>query len=895
MPSDDRAIAISATFTAEAIQPALAFWAGELGLGYEIRFAGYNQVFQQLLDPAGLFARNRAGYNIVLVRFEDWAADAGPEDAGPEDAARRLVDAIRSAASAFSAPVIVALCPPTPPHAAAFERSARVLSDGLADLPAVHLLLPDHVLGLYPVEAVHDPHGDELGHLPYTPEFFAALATAIARQIHAIATPPFKVAAIDCDETLWAGICGEDGPQGVVIDPPRRALQEFLRERRRTGLLLVLASKNNEDDVVETFRAHPEMPLRLEDFAARRINWESKSANLAALAEELDLGLDSFLLVDDNPKESTEAQAGAPEVLVLPLPADPAGIPEFLRHVWAFDRARVTEEDRRRPELYAQKAERARAERSAANLEEFLAALRLEIVIAPMRPEQAPRVAQLTQRTNQMNATCVRRSEAEILALGGAVRRSEAEIFALGGARARLECLAVEVKDRFGSYGLAGAMVFRRTGDALAVDTFLLSCRALGRGVEHRMVARLGEIARERGLARVEIPFVPGQRNQPARLFLESLRAPDADGVFRLPSDEAAAVVYRVGQGADAAPRAGSRPQPAPAADGVPRLPSGEAAAVEYRVGQGADAAPRSGSRSQPAPDADGVPRLPSGGAAAIEYRVGQGADVAPRTGSRPQPAPDADGVPRLPSGEAAAIEHHVGQAPGLRPCDGVPPAGTTAGVPSGPPSGVPSVPGVPAAGLGAEPGLERTGSRGDPTSGFPGCPQIPPNPAVGDLAPAPSAGNHPQPAAARRVDYLRIATELRRPAAILERIRAASLRQAPPPADPPRTPLERDLAALWAELLHVTSVGVHENFFELGGHSLLAVQLLSRVRQIYGVDLSLEVVYSGEFTVAELAQAVELKEIEQAGGDYQDLLRELEGLSDEEVRALLAEEQDAS
>jgi acyl carrier protein len=160
---------------------------------------------------------------------------------------------------------------------------------------------------------------------------------------------------------------------------------------------------------------------------------------------------------------------------------------------------------------------------------------------------------------------------------------------------------------------------------------------------------------------------------------------------------------------------------------------------------------------------------------------------------------------------------------------------------------------------------------------------------------PAPPASNHPQPAAARRVDYLRIATELRRPAAILERIRAASLRQAPPSTDPPRTPLERDLAALWAEVLHVTSVGVHENFFELGGHSLLAVQLLSRVRQIYGVDLSLEVVYSGEFTVAELAQAVELKEIEQAGGDYQDLLRELEGLSDEEVRALLAEEQDAS
>jgi acyl carrier protein len=120
---------------------------------------------------------------------------------------------------------------------------------------------------------------------------------------------------------------------------------------------------------------------------------------------------------------------------------------------------------------------------------------------------------------------------------------------------------------------------------------------------------------------------------------------------------------------------------------------------------------------------------------------------------------------------------------------------------------------------------------------------------------------------------------------------RAGTVRE----GDAPRTALERELAAMWAELLNVNTVGIHDNFFALGGHSLLAVQLLSRVRQTYGADLSLEVVYGGEFTVAELAKAVELKEIEQTGGGYQELLAELEGLSDEEVRALLAEEQDAS
>ena len=685
MPIDDRAIAITATFTAEAIQPGLAFWTGLLGLDYDIRFAGYNQIFQQVLDPAGLFAHNHNGFNVALVRLEDWL------HAGVPAQAKRFVDAVRASASS---PLIVVICPSTPEHAPSLAALECDLAAALADLPAVYTLTPAEVQALYPVAEIHDAHANELGHLPYTPLYFVALATALARKIHALAAPPCKVVALDCDDTLWSGICGEDGPQGVAVDPPRRALQEFMAGRRRSGMLLALCSKNNEEDVFETFRAHPEMPLRLEDFAAHRINWQSKGVNLASLAEELELGLDSFILVDDNPRECDEAQAGAPDILALPLPARPAEIPAFLAHVWAFDRARVTEEDRRRPELYAQRAERVRAERAAGSLEEFLASLELKVSIAPVEPAQVPRVAQLTQRTNQMNVTLVRRTEAEIQSL-------------------KAETLAVEVSDRFGSYGLSGAMVFRCAKDTLVVDTFLLSCRALGRGVEHRMLARLGRIALDRGLGSVEIPFIEGPRNRPAALFLKSLAAPGPGGVFRFPAAEAAAVEYK---------------------------PS---------------AAPQS------------------------RDREGAGKPPAPR----------------------------------------------------------------------------------------------------------------------QRPDYLKIATELRTPEAIFEGIRAASRKATPARAssDPPRTPLERELAELWAGLLNIPAVGVHDNFFELGGHSLLAVQLLSRVRQLHGVDLSLEVVYSGEFTVAELAKAVELKEIEQAGGDYQDLVQELEGLSDEEVRALLAEEQDAN
>src|SRR5436853_7892314 len=131
MPHDDRAIAISATFTAEAIEPALAFWTAELGLDYQIRFAGYSQLYQQLLDPAGLFARNRGGFNVALVRFEDWLRAGGPD--GPEEHARRLVAAVRAASVSFPAPLILAICPATPAHAAGFEQAGRVLRQGVAD------------------------------------------------------------------------------------------------------------------------------------------------------------------------------------------------------------------------------------------------------------------------------------------------------------------------------------------------------------------------------------------------------------------------------------------------------------------------------------------------------------------------------------------------------------------------------------------------------------------------------------------------------------------------------------------------------------------------------------------------------------------------------------------
>jgi len=519
---------ISASFTAEPLERVIAFWGRQLNAQFETRFAPYNQILQTLLDPNGEFAANTHGINIVLARLEDLAAFDSAGNGHPpalEANVLELIEVIRDASERASSPIVFCVCPPSPAFVASPERAAlhhdltNRIAASLDDTPGVQFLSHEQIDRLYPVANPHDPRAEQLGRIPYTELYFCALGAALVRHAHALFMPPYKVIALDCDNTLWQGICGEDGPRGIVLDPPRRALQEFMLDQRECGMLLALASKNNEQDVIETFAENPQMPLQMRHFAAWRLNWDSKPENLASLAEELSLGLDAFIFVDDNPKECAEVEEAASEVLSLTLPEDISRTPHFLNHVWAFDHPVVTEEDRNRNVYYAQEQEFGREIRRAANLAEFVAGLRLKVRIAPVAQDRLARVAQLTQRTNQFNFTTLRRTQAEIAAL---LRDG------------RYECVTVEASDRFGDYGVVGAMIFTSLENALELDTFLLSCRALGRGVEHRMLAWLGDEAARRHLEAVSVRLAPTAKNRPAQEFLHSVGAPferaDANG-----------------------------------------------------------------------------------------------------------------------------------------------------------------------------------------------------------------------------------------------------------------------------------------------------------------------------------------------------------------------------
>jgi amino acid adenylation domain-containing protein/FkbH-like protein len=563
-------VAIAATFTAEPIEESLRYWSKALNFPATIAFAPYNQIFQQLLDPASLLSTNQYGLNVLLLRLEDWqktGKDSGPaENHNVQRSADELIMALKSATERRSVRWLVCICPPSdkiqPDSAQAKDltRVERTLVAELEHLSGVYLVSLGELLKSYPVTDYYDPKTDELGHVPYTPAMFTSLGTMIARKLHALNRPSYKVIALDCDQTLWSGVCGEDGPEGIRLEPARVALQQFMRAQKDGGMLLCLCSKNNEEDVEQVFKHHKEMPLRRDDFVGSRLNWRTKPENLKSLAEELGVGLDSFIFVDDNPVECAAVQHQCPEVQTLLLPENTELIPQFLNHCWAFDHLKATSEDRSRTAMYQQNQERQRFREQSISLGDFVNGLELKIQIETVTPQNLSRVAQLTQRTNQFNFTTRRRTETELQALSRT-----------------MDTLTVTVSDRFGDYGLVGVILYSRQIGLLDVDTFLLSCRVLGRGVEYRMLARLGEIARENRLGWVDFHFTKSEKNKPAFDFIEKVGAPfrqaqNGGYLYRFPAGIAAAVQFDLRNLEIAPPAPESNPANAPGIESVHRF-----------------------------------------------------------------------------------------------------------------------------------------------------------------------------------------------------------------------------------------------------------------------------------------------------------------------------------
>ena len=346
-----------------------------------------------------------------------------------------------------------------------------------------------------------------LGRAPFHGEFVKALCRRLLGAMLAWEGATARLVVLDLDNTLWGGVVGDDGLEGIRLggDHPGSlfsAFQHYLKRLRERGVALAVASKNSEPVALEALREHPGMVLAPEDFAAMRINWSPKPQNLMELAEELGLGLGSVLFLDDNPVERAEVRGALPEVTVPELPADPAEWPALLAELPALAAFSLTVEDRERAERYRARAAVRREEARFDSREAFLASLNMRLTLHGPEPVRWQRILQLIAKTNQFNATTHRHGEGELRT-----------ILEEGG-----EIVAAGLADRFGDEEIIGVVILRFPEPArAAIDSFLLSCRVLGRGVEAAILAELCARLREKGVKRLEGEIVETPRNAPVR------------------------------------------------------------------------------------------------------------------------------------------------------------------------------------------------------------------------------------------------------------------------------------------------------------------------------------------------------------------------------------------
>jgi FkbH-like protein len=322
-----------------------------------------------------------------------------------------------------------------------------------------------------------------------------------------------KCVVVDLDNTLWGGVVGEDGFENLALSlksPGNSfiAFQQALLDLYDRGVLLAVNSRNNPEDALKVIREHPNMILKEKHFAALRMNWNDKSENMRDLAHELNIGLDSMVFLDDDPTNRGLVRAILPEVEVPELPTDPSEYARFLNALPYFPAEAITDEDKMRGNLYVTERLRKEEERQHSTKEDFLKSLALVMDFYEDDDSAAPRLSQMTEKTNQFNVDKTPFSEEQIRSfVQGAGRR----VF-----HARLS-------DKFGDYGIVLLAVAELRGKTWHIPSLLMSCRAFGRGVEHAFLSTIAKRAREAGAEQLTIAFTPSSKNIPAREFIDAV------------------------------------------------------------------------------------------------------------------------------------------------------------------------------------------------------------------------------------------------------------------------------------------------------------------------------------------------------------------------------------
>ncbi len=389
-----------------------------------------------------------------------------------------------------------------------------LLTEGCREQKNVYIVDLDALQTRMGQGAFYDAKLYYIAKMPICVDALPEVAKQVVDMIRVLRGAAKKCVVLDLDNTLWGGVIGDDGLSGIQIGELGLGhafsdFQTWLKQLKNRGILLAVCSKNNEPAAKEPFEKHPEMVLRLEDISMFVANWEDKASNIRNIQKTLNIGMDSLVFLDDNPFERNLVRSMIPEITVPELPEDPALYLQYLRQLGLFEAASYSTEDAQRTDQYRKQADRAVFEASFQSYDDYLAGLEMKAVAAPFDAFHYPRIAQLTQRSNQFNLRTVRYTEAEIADLA----EDDSHI-----------CLYFTLKDKFGDHGLISVVILdKEPGEALFISQWLMSCRVLKRGMEEFIVDTILRTAADRGYRKVIGEYLPTPKNAMVKDLYEKM------------------------------------------------------------------------------------------------------------------------------------------------------------------------------------------------------------------------------------------------------------------------------------------------------------------------------------------------------------------------------------
>ncbi len=517
----DLNIGVAATVTAEPIEPYLGCYLLENGFQNPvINVAEFDQIHQICRNPLSCFP-SKPDVICILWRLEDLTRENIEKTNQIKSALDDLMSSLKTLRQNFSGTIITNF--PDYPNLPQLQPldPASGLTDiqnfislrtywkesvkELSLLKFIDFFAITHELGR---KKVYDHRKWYLYRQPWTEEYWQALATEIGRNIRLEYIPSKKCIVLDADNTLWGGITGEDGIEGIQLSNefPGSAFKDFqkmLLSMKKNGVMLAVASKNNESDFFEVLDRHDEMILRRDDFLSFQIHWNSKVDSLKKIATDLNIGLDALVFIDDNPKEIAEVNDRLPEVVTFTVPEELSALPYIFKNTHLFDRNKLTEEDLNRTSMMQASQKRKQLEKNMSE-EEFLSSLDLKMSIFRAKPQHIGRVTQLINKTNQFNLTTIRRTLEEV------TNFSKSDNY---------DIIAMTLKDKYGEYGLVGVAIIDKKTDDFYIDTFLMSCRILGRKAETTFLNTLITYAKQSSAKTLRASYIETNKNMMVRDF----------------------------------------------------------------------------------------------------------------------------------------------------------------------------------------------------------------------------------------------------------------------------------------------------------------------------------------------------------------------------------------